>query len=551
MTQLTIQQAFELALRQHQAGRLGEAEQIYRQILAREPNHAGALHNLGVIAFQARRKDAAEDFFRRAIALAPDYAEAHINLGSLLKEKERLEEAIHEFGLAISLDANLPEAHNNLGIALAAKGQIDEAIAAWREAVALRPDYAEAHNNLGNALIEKGQFNEAVAAFRQAIALRPNYAEAYNNLGNAMQNGGQLDQAMAAYRHAIGLSPNYAEPHNNLGNTLFLKREFDEAVVAYRRAIALNPKDAETHWNLARLLLLVGRFAEGWEEYEWRLRLRATRLDRDFPQPYWNGEDLPGQTLLIYSEGGFGDALNFIRLVPLVSERVGKVVVECQPELLRIFADIPVDQWIARGEKLPPFDCRISLPSLLRIFGIRLDNIPNSVPYLKAPRQEVEYWRGRIPKDGIKNIGLCWSGSRGELKERTRTLDVFAPLAKIAGVRFFSLQKGPEANQPPPRGMELTDHTQDLNDFADMAALIENLDLVISVDTSIAHLAGALAKPIWVLIPNHTDFRWLLDREDSPWYPTMRLFRQQIRGDWDSVIARVVNELSHRFKSPG
>jgi tetratricopeptide (TPR) repeat protein len=511
MSQFTIQQAFDLAVKHHQAGRLRDTEGLYRQILV----------------------------------LAPHYSEVYCNLGSLLKDNGRLDEAIAVLGQAIALKADFPEANNNLGIALKESNRVEEAIAAWRRAIALRPDYAEAHNNLGNALNEKGLVDEAIAAHRTALVLRPDYAEAHNNLGNALQDKGEFDEAELAYRHAIGLNQSYAEPHINLGNVLYKKGRIGEAIAAYRQAIALRPGDAKAHLILGRLLLSSGQFAEGWEEFEWRLRVRSARLDRDFPQPYWNGEDLPGQTLLIYTEGGFGDALNFIRLVPQVSGRVGKVVVECQPELLQLFANIPgVDRWIARGEALPPFDCRIALPSLPRILGIRLQTIPNNVPYLKAPIAGIEYWRKRIPKDGVKNIGLCWSGSVGKLLEHPREISLFTPIAKIPGIRFFSLQKGPEGNQSPPEGMELIDHTKELNDFADTAALIENLDLVISVDTSIIHLAGALAKPVWVLIPKYPDFRWLLDREDSPWYPTLRLFRQQSRGDWESVVGRAAKELS-------
>ncbi len=220
------------------------------------------------------------------------------------------------------------------------------------------------------------------------------------------------------------------------------------------------------------------------------------------------------------------------------------MILECQAELSRLFEGLPgVDQMVVRGNPLPAFDSRISLFSLPRILGIRLENIPNAVPYLRAPRQDVERWRERIPRDGKRNIGLRWAGSAAEPRNRTREIGVFAPLAGIAGLRFYSLQKGPEGNQPPPEGLELIDHTADLNDFADTAALIENLDLVISVDTSVAHLAGAMGKPVWVLIPYLSDFRWLLNRSDSPWYPTMRLFRQELGGDWESVVAQMAQAL--------
>jgi tetratricopeptide (TPR) repeat protein len=614
MAQLTIQQAFDLALQHHQAGRLRQAEQLYRQILARKPEHADAMHLLGALAHQVGRNDVAVGLIHRAIALNPNNAKAHNNLGNVLKDKGQLDEAIAAFRQAIALNPNLPEAHNNLGSVLKDKGQLDEAIAACRQAIALKPNYPEAHNNLGVALKDKGQLDDAIAAYRQAIALnpnfpevhnnlgialkdkgrldeavaafrqaialnpnfpeahsnfgdvlrdtgqldealaacrraialRPNYSEAHSNLGNALSEKGQLDEAITAFRQAIALNPNLPEAHNNLGGALKDKGQFDEALVAFRQAIALNPNLPEAHINLSLVLLSLGHFAEGWEEFESRLQLPRLHLNRGFSQPQWDGRDPAGKTILLFTEGGFGDALHFIRLVPQATARGGRWFLECQPELVTLFDKTPgIERIIPRGQPLPEFDMQIPLQGLPRVLKITLENIPNEVPYLNPPADRVERWAAKLAGETRLRVGLAWAGSKGTKGDtRTRSLDVFAPLASVAGVKFFSLQKGESYEQSPPAGMEWADFTGEMSDFADAAALVRNLDLVVTVDTSIAHLAGALARPVWVLIPFLADFRWLHKRTDSPWYPSMRLFRQETFGDWPTVISRIVESLA-------
>jgi tetratricopeptide (TPR) repeat protein len=512
MAELTIQQAFDLAVQHHQAGRLRQAEQLYRQILAQWPEHAGATHLLGVLAHQVGRNDIAVDLIRRAIALNPNYAEAH----------------------------------SNLGVALQDKGQLDEAIAAYRQAIALNPNLPEAHISLGDALRGKGQLDEAIAACRQAIGLSPTHADAHYNLGNALKDKGQIDEAIAAYRQAIALRPDYAEAHNNLGAALAGKGHFEEAVVAYRQAIALNPNLPEVHHNISIALLALGHFAEGWEEFESRLQLPWLRLNRGFSQPQWDSSDPAGKTVLLFTEGGFGDALQFIRLVPQATARGGRWFLECQPELVTLLDKTPgVERIIPRGQPLPEFDMQIPLQSLPRVLKITLENIPNKVPYLNPPADRVERWAAKLAGETRLRVGLAWAGNQGAKGDlRTRSIGVFAPLAAVEGVKFFSLQKGDGSEQPPPAGMNLADFSGELSDFADTAALVRNLDLVVTVDTSIAHLAGALARPVWVLIPFMADFRWLHKRTDSPWYPTMRLFRQATFGDWPSVISRNVEALA-------
>jgi len=517
---MDIPQSLDLAVQHHTAGRFADAERIYAEILALDPDNADALHLSGVIALQTNRLIQARDLIQKAIARNPAIAEYHNNLGNVFIKTD----------------------------------QIEDAIAAFEQAIRLRPSYSKAHSNLGNALKEKGELDEAIAAHRRAIALSPGYAEAHNNLGKALKEKGRLDEAVAAYFQAIALDPGLPQAHFNLGNALKERGQVDDAIVAYRQAISLDPGSPDAHYNLSSALLARGDFREGWEEYEWRWKCRHLPPPRNFAQPQWDGRPLEGRTILLHAEQGFGDALQFIRYVPLLAQRTGNIVIECPAELKRLFQSSEVNcQIVTRGQPLPAFDLHCALLSLPRIFGTTSASIPSAVPYLRADLQDAENWR-RWLDDGSSTVkvGLAWAGSPTHGNDRNRSLKLanLGPLAQVPGVRFFSLQKGEaatEARTPPP-GMELVDRMQEIKDFADTAALIANLDLVIAVDTAVAHLAGALAKPIWTMLPLIPDWRWLLEREDSPWYPTMRLFRQSRRGDWDSVITRIVDALSQRVK---
>ncbi len=511
MAQLTIQHALDLALQHHQSGRLPEAEAIYRQLLAGHPNHPDALHLLGDVALQTGRLDMAIELIGRAIAANPGIAEFH----------------------------------NSLGNALNKKGLFDEAIAAFRRAISIKPAYAEAYNNLGISLRGKGLLEKSIAAYRQAIALRPNYPEAHSNLGNVLRDKSLFDDAVAEYRQALRIIPNCAEVHRNLSGVLQQQGKWQEAMESLHTAVALEPGNAALRWRYSRILLLLGHWKEGWAEFDSRLKVPKLHLDRDFPQPRWDGSDPSGKTILLHAEGGYGDALNFIRFVPQVAQRGAKLILECPSELAPLFTGMAgLDRVISRGQPLPAFDWQIPLQSLPCVLGLTLENIPNRVPYLSPPADRVARWARRLAGETPSRVGLVWSGSKHSgWDHRTRSIDVFAPLAEVPGVKFFNLQKGDDSHQPPPPNMDLADFSAELNDFADTAALVQHLDLVVSVDTSVAHLAGALAKPVWVLIPFRPDFRWLLDRTDTPWYPTMRLFRQPTPTDWQTPIQQIAEAL--------
>lgn len=419
------------------------------------------------------------------------------------------------------------------------------------QALRINPNFPEACYNLGVVLERQGQLDQAITAFQQAITLKPDYAQAHNNLGNALCSQGRLDEAIAACRQATILQPNFAEAHCDLGSALHEKGDRAAAIAAYRRALACNANLPEAHYNLAQLLLLQGDFAPGWTEQEWRgLSKNFPSRRQNFPQPQWDGSALAGRTILLHLEQGYGDVLQFVRYVPMVAARGGTVILACVPELRRLLKDTPgVMRWLMDGEPLPTFDVHCPLLSLPLAFGTSLQNIPQTVPYLHADAQDTARWREVLAADTQAfKVGLVWAGRPTHINDRNRSLSLnaLAPLAQVPGVSFYSLQKGPASQQAltPPPGLSLIDHTAELKDFADTASLIANLDLVISVDTAVVHLAGAMAKPVWTLLPSMPDWRWLLDRDDSPWYPTMRLFRQSSRGDWAGVITQVTQALA-------
>jgi tetratricopeptide repeat protein len=479
----------------HQAGRLDRAEAIYLEALKAQPNNAGALFFLSVLRHQQ---------------------------GNAL-------EAVNLLTNTLAIEPNHPEACCHLGVALRDLGRPAEAEASYREALRLRPDYPEAHNNLGNVLSDLGRLAEAEASYREALRLRPDCPETHNNLGGAL---------------------------NDLGRPA-------EALACYERALAIRPDDVSAHFGRSRPLLLRGDYAEGWREFEWRWRggtAEEIKL-RGFAAPQWQGEDVAGKTLLLHAEQGFGDTLQFCRYASLVGA-TARVILEVQPSLVRLCSSLAgVAQVIARGDPLPAFDLHCPLMSLPLAVGTTHDTIPARVPYLAADPKLVAGWRERLAGlDGLR-VGLVWAGSlrpEPELsaidRRRSIALAMMAPLSETSGVSFISLQKGEpaaqSANATSALGLALHDFTANLQDFADTAALIETLDLVISVDTSVAHLAGALGKPIWLLNRFDTCWRWLLDRDDSPWYPQLRQFRQPNPGDWNSVMRAVRDALQRRAADP-
>ncbi|HEY0838478.1 MAG TPA: tetratricopeptide repeat protein, partial [Azospirillum sp.] len=507
---------------------------------------------------------AARDAFATAFRLAPGHpaapaalAEAERAAGDALMAAKDHHRAEAAYRRALALRPESVEALNNLGGACLGQGRHDEAETLYVRALRLRPDYPDAHNNRAYALLERGRLEEAALSLRRSIAVRPDVVDPYANLGYLARlkacDAPGYATAERICRRALRLVPGHGVAHNNIGIVALDLGRLAEAEAAFRTALAVNPDDADAHFNLSLVLLKSGRLAEGWEEYEWRWKTRQLTAPA-FARPPWTDEDPAGRTILLHAEQGHGDTLHFARYAPLLARRGARVVLVVQPALKRLMSGLPgLAAVCTDGDALPAFDLHAPLMSLPRLFGTTLDGIPAAVPYLTPPADAAARWRDRLPADGRLRVGLVWSGDprpgvvRANLTDRRRSVGLasFAPLAGTPGVRFVSLQKGGPAAQAkaPPPGLELVDWMDEVGDFADTAALIANLDLVITVDTSVAHLAGGLGKPVWVLSRHDGCWRWLTDREDSPWYPTLRLYRQEAPGDWEGVFARVAADL--------
>jgi tetratricopeptide (TPR) repeat protein len=474
--------------------------------------------------------------------LRGDDAQCLFELANALLANGELAEAIGCYRQAVALRPEFAEAHNNMGVALRRTGAVDEAIASFGRALNLRLDFADAHNNLGIALCDKRDWNGAIACFHRAVSLRPDFADGHGNLGNALLGRGDVDAAVAGLSRAVALKPDSHGMHNNLANALCARGDIDAAMRHCRRSLALKGDYAEAHLSLALLLLLQGDFEHGWPEYEWRWKSKEHRTPAaKFSQPRWQGEDLGGRTILLHSEQALGDTLQMARYVPIVAERGGRVILACQGELVNLMRGLGgAEAVVDRSGTLPAFDVHCPLLSLPGI----LKTMPTSVPYLRAPAAAVEKWRGRLAGEKRKKVGLVWAGRPDHPQDRQRSirLEQLADLA-AANVCLLSLQKGPAARQSRPPAMRLIDWTDELTDWTDTAGLVDQLDLVISVDTAVAHLAGAMGKPVWVLVQFAPDWRWMLHRADSPWYPTMRLLRQRALNDWKAPLRQTAQDL--------
>ena len=570
-------------------GRMEEAARCYEQALARNPELAEAEMNLGVVLEAQGKYELAEACFRRALKLKPDLAEAHVNLGNVLQARGKLDEAVESHQRALALKPGMAEVHGNLGNALQAQGKLEEAVASYQQALTLKPEMAEIHGNLGNALLALNRLDEAEASYERALALKPEYADACYNLGNLSQAQGELDEAVGSYQRAIALKPQLAEAHYNLGFTLHSLDRLDEALASFEQAMALRPEYVEAHYNLGCVLEELGRldeaivamtsalaikpeyhqarfglalaqlrsgdFATGWRSYESRWQ----SIDHDtpwraYPQPRWTGEKLASDRLLLWGEQGIGDEIQFAGLLPEVLGTGNRVTLDCdarlKPLFARSFPEIEVvsgcgpadSESMEIGAQLPMG----SLPGLLR--RSEADFATTASPYLKADAAERERFRKQYC-DGRRLIGLAWQ-TKNQRTGRKRSIDLkqLAPLFALSGIRWISLQYGDfdaleeqaAAVAAPLQIDRGVDQYADLDRFA---AQVAALDMVVTIDNSTAHLAGALGLPVWLLLPFAADWRWMEERRESLWYPTLRLFHQSRPGDWETVVEGVQSEL--------
>jgi len=551
-----IDALFRAGLEHQRAGREAEAAAVYRQVLTSWPEHPGALHNLGVLAQREGRLDEAIALTARAAALDPGAPIPPFSLGLALTAAGRHVEAAQAFGQAFRRRPGLEPLRRHAA-ALRAAGRPEEAIAACREAVAAHPESAPLRHELATTLQAVGRLEEAEAVYQAVVAQAPSLVEGLANLGKVLVDLGRLAEAEPWYRRALELAPTRAALLNSLGSLCSMLGRHDEAVALLRQGLARRPGHAGTACNLAFALLRKGELREGWACYEarWRIPAMAAQLPAC---PRWRGEPLAGKSILLHAEQGLGDTLQFVRYVPLLARRGVRVVLECQAELTRLLARVEgVERVIARGAPRPATDLHCPLMSLPHVCGTTLENIPAAVPYLAADPGDLarwRAWRAAVAGDGNRLVGLVWAGqARPEIPDalaidRRRSLDLaaFAPLGRVPGVRCVSLQKGSAAGQAisAPPGLDLLDPMDQVTDFADTAALIQVLDLVIAVDTSVPHLAAALGKPVWLLSRADACWRWLWDRPDSPWYPTLRLFRQPRPGAWAPVLTELPTALA-------
>ncbi len=547
---MTAEPLIVRAIELHRAGDLEAARQLYLQVLDLDPDQIDAMHLLGVIHHQRHEYGPAENCYRRALDLRPEYAAALANIGVLLHETGREYEAIDCLRRSLEQQPRQAGVLNNLGLALAALGRAPEAQHAYHAALALTPDSPEVLHNLANTLAALDRNTEALAVLRHVLRLRPVYAEAYNSLGNILASGGDEGGAFAAYAKAAVLKPGYVSPLNNQGKLLREKGNLPEAESVYLQALSIDPSSAEAHWGLAHVYLLLGRFEEGWREYEWRWKLKELRGRASDSTPRWQGEDIAGKRIVLDAEQGLGDAIQFIRFAGLVAGLGAEVIVQVPQELVRIFQGVAGVKHVlpvASGDVEADFHAPIL--SLPHMFKARPEGVPTAVPYLHVTDEVRRVWAERVSHDppGFK-IGLVWAGSPSHVNNRNRScrLETLAPLGCLEDVQWYSLQTGAAAIAAvtrPSFPLPLIDYTAALTDALETAGLIEQMDLVITVDTMVAHLAGALGKPVWVLIPFAPDWRWMLEREDTPWYPTMRLFRQPRPGAWEPAVQLLLDAL--------
>ncbi len=471
-----------------------------------------------------------------------------------LQKQGRIDQAIRLYQRGLALNPSDASAYRCLGTAYKTQKRFDLAAACFRRAVDLCPHFPEAWNNLGNTLAEQRQDREAAACFERAFTVQPQFAGAHFNFGQALGRMGRFDEAIAAVRRASDLSPRSAEFYNGLGIAFYNAGRIDEAVAAYDRAISLRSDFGLARYNRSHALLLLGDYLRGWPEYEWRWKLENVSLP-GFPQPRWDGSSQPDKTILLDAEQGLGDTIQFVRYVPLIRERLGRIVLRCQRPLVRLLTGVPgLDRVIAQDEPTGPFDVWSPLLSLPLYFTPNVESIPSRVPYLSDDPAIIRFWQERLHHiDGIR-IGINWQGNPAFPKDKFRSvpLHCFEPLARVPGVRLISLQKGHGREQLENRDVPfpVIDLNLSLDEihgpFVDTAAILRCLDLVITSDTSLAHLAGALGIETWLAVPSVPEWRWLMCRDDSPWYPTLRLFRQNLPNQWTDVFTRMAARLAER-----
>jgi len=575
----------------HQEGRLQKAQSIYQQILSLDPRHFDALHLQGVVAAQMQNLSLALDLIGKAIKINPNSAEAYFNNGNILKEFSRLEEAVENYKKAVDIKHDLVNAHFNLGITLHVLGRFNEAVICYENATTYKHNFHEAYNNCGNALIEIDRTDKALESFNKAISLNPKYAEAYNNRGNAYKKLGRMQEAIADYETAISIDIQYAEAYNNRGNVLFEQKDYrkaaknfeeaitiksdyadawynlgnsykeladlEEAVDCYDRAITLKSNYATAYWNKSLALLLAGQFEMGFQLFEWRWKLDSktfTATQRNYEKPLWLGkEDLSGRTLLIHAEQGLGDCIQFSRYSKLVTDLGANVILLVPKPIVGLLQSLVGVDLVLEDEskELPTFDYHCPLMSLPLAFKTEINTVPVSTSYLSISKESLRSWNNFLGEKKKPRLGIVWS-SVSDFKndsDRSMKLEQFIKCIPQNKFEIYCLQKviKPEDQETFNKSSEVNFHGHKLNDFLDTAGLASCMDLVVSTCTSVPHMTAALGIPTWILLNYVPDWRWLVKREDSPWYKSVKLYRQGETREWDEVLTNVRDDLIRGF----
>jgi Tfp pilus assembly protein PilF len=530
-------------LEYYQAGRYVDAEKLSLSITEEFPKHQFAWKVLAVVLKQNGRLNESLIASQKSVQLDPQDAEAHNNLGGILQELDRLKEAEVSYRQAIELKPDYAEAHNNLGNILTDLDRFEEAETSYRQAITLKPDLVEAHNNLGNTLKELGRLDEAEASFRQAITFKSDFAEAHYNLGVTLQVLDKLKETEASYNQAIVLKPDFAEAYNNLGTTLQELGRLDDAEASYTQAIKIKPDYADAFFNLSLTHLLRGSLEKGFSFYESRLRKKEPTVAPARTNLIWDGEkSLSGKHFVIYAEQGLGDIIQFCRYIPLLEQKGADITFKVRPNLHALLQTMDSNSKLVTSfPEENEIDFETPLMSVPHLLNTSLETIPAAPSYLFADQEKIQTWGERISTDRFK-VGICWQGSKSNGMDffRSFPLSLFAGISRIPNVELISLHKGEGEAQMAGIDFDVTalghDFDAGQDAFLDTAAVMMNCDLIITACTSVAHLAGAIGRPTWVALKQIPNWRWMLDRPDSPWYPTMTLYRQKSRGDWVDVF---------------
>ncbi|MEZ0288767.1 MAG: tetratricopeptide repeat protein [Methylophilus sp.] len=536
-------------------GRHLEALTDYDKAIELRQNYTNAYNNRGNILKELKRYEEALLSYDHAIKLNPRHVEAHYNRGVTLNELKRYKDAFESYHQAIALNTNYVDAYNNCGNVVMELRRFEEALACFRRAIEINPNYAYAYNGQGNVLMELKRFDDALLSYEKAIALNTSSSDAYNGKSNALQELKRFDDAVSGYEQAIALNPDSADTYANRGLALQGLEKFDEAIKNFDKAIVLNPESVDPYWNKALLKILMGEWEEGWQLYEYRRHRKGQKESYpDYPQPLWLGhENVANKVLYIYPEQGLGDFIQFCRYIPLVEKLGAKVVLSVPAPLVSMIKTMGLNaRIVAKDEKVDAFDLHCPIMSLPLAFKTTLESIPNTAPYFFADKAKKNNWADKLAKTSQLKVGLVWSGSKDHKKDHDRSipLDQLETLLSLP-VAFYSLQKEVRDQDKTTisRLNQIQQFSEELIDFSDTAALVDCLDLIITVDTSVAHLAGAMAKNVWILISYLPDYRWMLDRDDTPWYPTAKLFRQAKVGDWDNVVLNVKSALEELLRT--